>query len=277
MRLPALVLLFAVAAPLETRADAKPDATSAAKAHIDKAALAHKEGRFADARNALTAAYALDPQPQLLYALGQVSVKLGKCTEAIDFYEQFLATRPARVAADSAIQAINACKVATAQQAAQQAAAAAQAEASETADTAQVPPEPALEDLDRDEAPPDLATDAGAAPVQPAGRRSLFDDPIPLVMVGGGAASLVAGGLLFMSARGTIDNAAAAQSYEEAAQLDEDARGQRLLSVAFTVAGAGLLGGGIYYYLRTQRAPERRSVTIIPTSAGGVVSWSGRF
>src|SRR5262245_41191978 len=66
---------------------------SDAKAHIAKAARAHKEARYHDARNELEAAYNLDPQPDLLYAIAQVDAKLGDCDEAITYYKRFAATQ----------------------------------------------------------------------------------------------------------------------------------------------------------------------------------------
>lgn len=256
--------LFVALALITIPATAAADPKAQAKEHMAKAAEAHKEGRFADARTELNAAYALDPQPQLLYALGQVYVKLGQCGEAIMFYEQFIDTKPAAAAAESAQQAINACKVAAAQQQQQQ----------QDAQTQQP-----LEDLDREEAPPNLTTapPVTAQPVQVDGPRPPYKDPIQLALVGGGAVSLVAGVVLYSSARGLLDDAEAAATYEASSQLVDDAKGKRLLSVVFTVAGAGLVAGGIYYYLRTHRSSERSTVTVIPTTEGGLVTWSGRF
>src|SRR5262245_15273374 len=59
-----------------------------AKAHVAKATKAHKAGRYEEARAELEAAYALDPKPELLYALGQVQAKLGHCDQALDYYKR---------------------------------------------------------------------------------------------------------------------------------------------------------------------------------------------
>src|SRR5262245_53090659 len=83
-----------------------------ARQHVERATQHHKAGEFAEALEELETAYKLDPKPDLLYAIGQVHVKLGQCTEAIRFYERFLATRPARGAASLARQAIQVCKTA---------------------------------------------------------------------------------------------------------------------------------------------------------------------
>src|SRR5688500_8812680 len=95
-------------AAMLAQADANPKQD--AKEHIARATQLHKDGQFDEARVELEAAHALDPKPELLYALGQVHVKLGKCDRAITFYEQFLETRPKRGQAAAARQAIQVCK-----------------------------------------------------------------------------------------------------------------------------------------------------------------------
>src|SRR5205814_9252514 len=84
-------------------ADALAGSKEDARAHIVNATRAHKEARFDDARVELEAAYQIDPQPDLLYAIGQVEAKLGRCDQATDHYRRFAATqsdpRVARVVA----------------------------------------------------------------------------------------------------------------------------------------------------------------------------------
>jgi hypothetical protein len=55
-------------------------------------------------------AYALDPRPELLYAIAQVHVKLGECPQAITFYERFIASNPKPEHVARARQAIEVCK-----------------------------------------------------------------------------------------------------------------------------------------------------------------------
>ena len=82
------------------------DPKTAAKQHVAAAKSFHEQRRFADALAALEAAYALDPQPQLLFAMGQLNVRLGRCERAIMFYERFVATKPKPAAAALASEAI---------------------------------------------------------------------------------------------------------------------------------------------------------------------------
>lgn len=102
-----LVLCALVAVPVQALADPKTEANE----HFAKASVAHKEGRYADAMVELEAAFALDPRPELLYALGQLSVKLGRCPDAISYYRRFLATHPKPGAAAHAQQAIEVCNM----------------------------------------------------------------------------------------------------------------------------------------------------------------------
>src|SRR5437867_9257716 len=84
-----LPMLGALFAPATALAGDKEDA----RAHVARATQAHKEARFEDALVELEAAYQLDPKPDLLYAIGQVDAKLGRCDEAIDHYRRFAATQ----------------------------------------------------------------------------------------------------------------------------------------------------------------------------------------
>ncbi|HSN29163.1 MAG TPA: tetratricopeptide repeat protein [Kofleriaceae bacterium] len=85
--------------------------TSSADAHLARARDLHARGDFAHARDELQAAYALDPRPELLFALGQVELNLGHYRAAIDYYDKFLATNPAEDQAALAQQAIGAARL----------------------------------------------------------------------------------------------------------------------------------------------------------------------
>src|ERR1051325_11147589 len=95
-----------VLAPVIARADPGDDA----KAHVARATQAHKDGRFDDARVELEAAYALTPKPELLYALGQVHAKLGRCGDAATYFQRFAATQSDPQVGKVIEQAIAACK-----------------------------------------------------------------------------------------------------------------------------------------------------------------------
>src|SRR5688572_27300629 len=95
---------------LPAAALAGPQEKAEAQKHVARATEAHQAGKFDAALTELEAAYALDPQSDLLYAMGQVQVKLGRCAEAITLYERFVATNPPADASASANEAIITCK-----------------------------------------------------------------------------------------------------------------------------------------------------------------------
>ncbi|MEO7094086.1 MAG: tetratricopeptide repeat protein [Polyangiales bacterium] len=103
-------LIFAIvvaAVPATAFAD---DPKAEAKAHIERASALHEEGKHVEALAELKTAYALDPQPQLLFAMGQSHVQLGECTQAISYYQRFLAAKPSAAQARVTNEAIEACK-----------------------------------------------------------------------------------------------------------------------------------------------------------------------
>lgn len=106
MRSIALVLAISIVCLGHAHADPAADA----KVHIDRATELHAKGNFGDAAAELELAYTLDPTPDLLFALGQVSVKVNHCGRAILYYKRFLATHPESGPADAASEAIESCK-----------------------------------------------------------------------------------------------------------------------------------------------------------------------
>lgn len=104
----ATLFALTVALPLTAVAGPKEDA----QPHLASATAAFKEGQLDVALQHLETAYALDPQPNVLYAMGQVKSKQGKCDEAILLYEQFLVSEPppAPDKATAANEAIAACR-----------------------------------------------------------------------------------------------------------------------------------------------------------------------
>src|SRR5258706_14583402 len=98
----ALLFVALVAFPVSALADGKTEA----KQHIAKATELHGQGRFAEALDELDTAYKLDPQPDVLFAIGQLNVKLGNCDQAILFYKRYLKTKPANPAASAAKETV---------------------------------------------------------------------------------------------------------------------------------------------------------------------------
>jgi hypothetical protein len=242
MRGVAIVLVVLLVAP--------PAFANAKKEAQKKIALAgehHAAGRFKEALEQLTVAYSLDPQPDLLYAIAQVHVKLGDCTQAITFYERFLSTRPPSEPADAAREAIEVCS------------------------TTPPPVEPAPV------APPEpIAQPAPVAPPVVDEPSAWYTDPLGVGLVGGGIVFGVVSLVTYRSATGDLDAADDAPTYPEHVELVDTARGKRTYAAVFAASSVALVGAGAVRYVMVRKR-ETRSIAIVPTTRGGFVTWSGSW
>jgi tetratricopeptide (TPR) repeat protein len=236
----ATTVALALATP---RAFAQP--SPEAKVHVDAATKLHGEGKYAEALVELEAAYKLDPQPPLLYAIAQVHVKLDRCAEAIPFYEKFLATNPEPGPAEATRQAIEVCK-------------------------SRLPaaPEPTPE--------PEPAPEPVVAPPAPEGRSAWYADPLGGALVGGGVVAGVVGFVLYRSATSDLDAAESAATYQESQDLVDGAGSKRTYAAIAGGVGIALIAGGVIRYVTRDRGGES-NVAIVPARGGGLVTWSGGF
>jgi tetratricopeptide (TPR) repeat protein len=240
-----LVLVAALVA-LPMAAFAGPKEKEEAQNHIAKATEAHQASNFDVALAELEAAFALDPQPDLLYAIGQVHVKLNNCPVAISYYERFLETKPGPEPAAAANEAIQTCRTQLAEQ-----------------------PAPVVE--------PAPVADVEPAPItQPAPAESHRFDAIGTTLVGVGIVSTIVGVVMYSGAISTLDDAEMASTYQEHENLVDDAHGQRTLAVIFTAAGIAAIGVGAWHYLSFRKS-ETSKVAVVPNPHGGMISWAGSF
>ena len=250
----ALVLAFALVPAHAFAGDPKAEA----QAHVHASEKLFQDGKYNDALNELTTAYALDPQPGLLYAIAQVHVKLGECADAITWYQRFLDTKPEERAAKAAHEAIEMCSTALPKQ-------------PEPPPQPQPPPPPQPQPPPPQQPPP-VQPKPVAQPSPPAWYGSVLADAL---VIGGGVAG-VTGIELYHRALNDFDRANTATSYASNHQLVEDGHSQRQWAVIASVGGVVLVGGGVAYYLLHVHSKEP-DVTVSPTSSGAVVMWSGRF
>ena len=236
-----LVLLLLAAAPSTAHADAK--AKVEARARMEKATELYGQGKYAEALNELTIAYTLDPQPEALYAIGQMHVQLGNCDQAILFYERFLSTNPDAVPAGAAQEAIDTCK------------------SKPDAITKPDPPPPP-------EPPP---------PPPPPESPAWYSDKLGAVLLGGGVLLGLAGVVTYASARSDVDAAEDATNYQSHADLVDSARSKRTIAAVLGAVGVGLVGAGVTRYVLVRRAGGSATVGVAPAPGGGLVTWSGRF
>lgn len=236
-----LLLATLLCLPLSAYAGGKRTPQAEAKQHVAKATEAHGKGDYATALTELEAAYALDPLPDYLYAIGQVEAKLERCADAIATYEKLLASNPGEDYIGPTNEAIDACK-------------------------AKLPPPPPPEPVAPVAPPP--------PPPPPPAHEAFYTDILGDALVAVGLGSGVTGIVLYVGARGTVDDAKAAPTYAEQERLVDDAHRRRTYSIAFGAAGAAVLGAGIWRWLSVS---GESAVVVTPTATGGAVTWMGTF
>jgi tetratricopeptide (TPR) repeat protein len=281
MRAPHLLLFGLIAfAPQLASADKQAAKKKQAKAHLAKAMKAHAKDNFPVALKELQAAYGLDPEPDLLYAIGQVYVKLDKCPDAIKSYEAYLATKPAPQATADTEQAIKTCN-AKSEPPPEPPPVAAEPPPPAPPPPPEPPPPPVVTPP-----PPVVATAPPAAPptstvvvVTPPERTSpWYTDKVGDALVGGGAAAGVVGLILYRSATSALDDAEASKSIDSYRSLVDDAKSKRTYSVVFLVGGGALIGAGIArYVMHGHKARHETQLGMVPDRGGGLVTWSGGF
>lgn len=237
----AVLLVTSTAALAEPKEDARP--------HIERATKAHQAGKFDEALVELQAAYTIDPQPDLLFAIGQVYTKLGRCTEASDAYKRYLAAGANPKAAPVVQQAIEACKPS------------AGTEPAPAPTTAAAPPAPS------------------PTPRPVSGHSPWYRDVVGDVLVVGGVVSLAAGIFVYRGAVTDLDSAEHAPTHDRYVDLVDGARSKRLVSVALIGGGVALAGAGVLRFVLHGRrsSSEVRRVTLAPVPGGGFVTWAGSF
>jgi tetratricopeptide (TPR) repeat protein len=235
----------------------------AAREHVQRATSAYAAGKYKDALSELTLAYALGPDPQILFAIGQVHVKLGDCDSATAFYRRFLDTHPSSDDASVAREAIDKC--------ARTATKPAQEPAPEPV-PAPPPPTPAPAP------PPEPTPVAVPAPV------TVASDPVPWYRDSLGDALVIAGlaggaaaGALYATALSVRDDADRATTYGAYhADLDR-AHSLRTYSIVSGVAGGVLAVTGLLRYGLHDRGRVEHVVSAAPTRGGALVTFEATF
>lgn len=288
----------------------KPKPKQSAKSHIDKATKAHKDGKFDVALTELKAAYEIEPEPKLLFAIAQVYAKLDDCPNAIENYEKFLAKTKDKKKQDVVKQAIAACK-------------SNDAFASPKPDKPDNKPDAKPDDKKPDvfrkekpieETPPPpppatvVETSPPSPPVEmqpppPPPQRTpeptptpvLHDEPLPAgptatvtvkkpfykdilgdVLVVGGVAAGVVSFIEYRGAVSKLDDAEHATLLDDYETSLDQAHDKRQLSLILAGGSVVLVGAGVLRYAM-RSGTETRRVAIVPTSSGGFITWTGGF
>jgi hypothetical protein len=269
-----LVVVFVALAA--ATASAGPKQKQEAKKHVDRATKLHKEGKFDDALVELQAAYKLDPEVELLYAIGQVFSKLGRCDEATTAFRDFATKKHQPEVTQVVNDAIAACTPAA---------------------PPEPPPEPAPPAVVVEPTPPPpeppppeppppapVSPPSVAAVVIAPPRAVVVDASIPWyrdavgdALVIGGVAAAVAGLVVYQSARSDLDAAETSPNLVRYQQLVDDAHGERTISIVFVAGGLALAGAGLVHYVIHARGRESHGLAIAPGRGGGLVTWTEGF
>jgi hypothetical protein len=231
------------------------------QAHVDRAMALYEAADLAGAMQELTAAYAMSPRADLLWAMGRIHVERGECAEAIDAYRRFLASDPGPSSTEIATEAIATCQRVLA--------------ASGVAPPADAAPEPGPSP------PPEPGPVAASPPPAPRTRvKPWYTDTLGDTLVGAGALGGAGAVVLMLSARRDLaradEGAAGGVPLAEHTRLTDRADiKQRWAAVAGGV-GAALVVGGVVRFL----TGDRREVVVV-TAAGSdrgvALTVHGRF
>ena len=262
---------------------ANADPKAEAKAHIEKAMVLHGELHYSEALEELQLAYALDPQPDVLYAIGQVYVKLERCTDAITYYQRFLESKPPSGPAGAAKEAISVCRKRLAAQ--PQPKPEPKPEPKPQPDAKPQPeplpepkPEPKPEPEPQSQPQPDSNPTPGPEPEarspQPEGH-SWYADPLGDALVGAGVISGVVGIVLYRGASSDLDSAEHASTYQASLDLIDHAHTKRTEAIVLGGAGVALIGVGIGRLV--MHGGSHEAIAVAPTRGGSLVTWSGAW
>jgi len=302
-KLAAIMIVVATAATV----DAKPKAKDV-KVHMDKAAKAHKAGKFDVALTELQAAYEIDPQPKLLFAIAQVYAKLDNCEAAIEHYEKFNAATKDKSKQSVVKQAIDACKQKLAEtpdkpDKADKGDSVFRAKKPPTDELPEAKPEP---EQKVETAPPPPIETKPPEPEKPAREIKAFDEPPPppkrvepiavttttttttkkpwyrdplgdaLVITGVGAT--IGSFFTYRSAQNELD--AAEDNSSSLAQYDDhrhQAERMQLYTIVLAGGGIALVTAGVLRYALRSNRTETTGVAIVPSGDGGLITWTGGF
>ena len=216
----------------ERVASAQPSARERVLALSRKSAEEYRAGRFAEAVKLLREAYAIDPDPTLLYNLARAYEGLGDLPAALEAYRAYLAAAPPGIADRAAIET----RVATLE--------------SQIRDRERLERERALERQARQRAERDAARARRARSQEARPRRAGL---APWIVAGVGVSGLGAGAVMGLLARDRHADAEDAPSQAEAAELQSDATSFARLANVFAIGGAVVTAAGVVWLVIASR------------------------
>lgn len=248
---PSRAVAFALTLSMASPALAQP-----ASPHESAATAAYDRGDLATALREFEAAYADTARPELLYVIGKLYAARGDCTRAVDHFNRFLASNPGPNATEGARAEISKCETS------------APAGDTTAADTLSTSTSASAGD----------AAAGGETPRSPSLATARHPrDRVAMILMASGVTIDLLGLLLYTQARGAqCGPVCTGIDYDEYREKEDKASTLRLASLGFAAAGTGLLGFGVWSYLKHRR--ERRvEVGVVPTADGGAVVLGGSF
>jgi len=272
--IPALLLLAALGLSRSAFAQTSPADARDAKVHFDVGTRHFNIQEYADSIKEYKAAYKLDARPEYLWALAQTQRLSGDCEGAIRSYQSFVRSGATPQQATAANELIEKCKAAVsdpkgpaAPDAKADAKVAAEALAAEVA---KIKLEAAAKA--KVEAEAKVKADAEAKAKAEAAARRWYKDPGGHVLFFGGAAALVAGGVLVAVGNGQISDAnVAADSHAFATLRDGSGTTLQRVGVAGIAVGGALAAAGIVRFVvvgQRKDGPAAVSVGMFGLGAG---------
>jgi hypothetical protein len=247
-----------------------------ARAHFDRGVAAYTKGDYAAAVEALGMSFAIEKDPETLFAWAQTERKLGHCPTAIELYKQLL-TMKMPAANKQAVQVqIRECSDIIAADQKPNPDKTVDAKPVEQKHIEQEPVEPKpVEPVSVTTESVETAPAQDVTVVQPE-QRSWWKDPIGGVLVGAGAIGIGLGVVFIVQARAADSDKNQAASYPEYESLADRAESRGRLGVISLVAGGALALGGIAWYATHKPSSETRVTTMLLPSGGGLAV-SGSF
>ena len=235
-------------APSAATSDAQAKDKAEALALFEQGRAAYRDGQFAESVKLFTKAYALQPEPVLLYNLARSQEGLGDYPAAVDAYERYLAQ-----AKDVKDRGSIEQRVATLRKS--------------IAEKERLGRERDEAERAKEQAKPRPAGEGGEPTAQTAS-----PSPWPWALVGVGAAGVVVGGILGGVALSKNSSADGAPSQLEASDGRSSAEGLALGSTIAFIAGGAIAGVGLIWGIAdvatSSGEPEPAPAATVGLSAG---------
>ncbi len=248
----AVVVALLLSAPTaRAQADGETKAMNPKAHELLVLGLTHFEAKeYEDAIRQFRAGYAVDPRPELLFAIAQAERLSGDCTSAIKAYEMFLESSPEERQAYATTTAIERCRTAL----------------------GKTEPEPEPEP-----APALAAPKAAPAPAFVHDSDSLrapwYKDKLGASLLAAGVVSASVGLGYYVASSSDESAAKEAATYGEYADLMDSAERRRNVAWVGLGVGAGLITGAVVrYWLRNDEPDQGVGLSVTGDSAAVVYS-----